>query len=42
MYNYGILDHEKCYKHPPEQIIETKVASILLDFAIQTDRRKKQ
>ena len=36
---YGIMDWEKCYKHQP--ITEEKGATIIWDFAIQTDRKIK-
>ena len=35
----GISDCEKGYKHQPEPITESKRATILKDFVIQTDRK---
>ena len=35
------MNCEKCYKHQPEPISETKGATILSDLPIQTDRKIK-
>ena len=38
----GILKSEKCNKYQAEPITEAKEATIIWDFAIQTDRKIEQ